>query len=50
MFLLIQKLVAFFPHQADTVSLEEIKNYIKQEVLKVFEGKEIKCYRSKCKS
>ena len=40
----------FFLHQADTVSLEEIKNYIKQEVLKVFEGKKIKYYTTKCKS
>lgn len=40
----------FFPHQADTVSLEEIKNYIKQEVLKVFEGKKVKYYTTKPKS
>lgn len=40
----------FFPHQADTVSLEEIKNYIKQEVLKVFEGKKMKYYTTKRKS
>lgn len=39
-----------FPHQADTVSLEEIKKYIKQEVLKVFEGKTNKYYTTQCKS
>lgn len=43
-------LVFFSPHQADTVSLEEIKKYIKQEVLKVFEGKKMKYYTTKSKS
>lgn len=41
-------IIFLFPHQADSVSLEEIKRYIKQEVLKVFEGK-MKYYTTKCK-
>lgn len=41
--------IAFlFPHQTDTVSLEELKKYIKQEVLKVFEGKTKKSYVARC--
>lgn len=38
-----------FPHQTDTGSLEELKKYIKQEVLKVFEGKTKKSYVARCK-
>lgn len=41
MFLLIH-ITFLFPHQADAISLEEIKKYIKLEVLKVFEGKKRK--------
>jgi len=48
MFLLIY-ITFLFPPQADTVSLEEIKKYIKQEVLKVFEGKKIISLKFCCK-
>lgn len=46
MFLLIH-ITFLIPHQADAISLEEIKRYIKQEVLKVFEGKKRKYYTTK---